>query len=71
MFEELLEALKQRPAFVRLMRIVEVLIIDALIAIVNMVLIAIVGGLAHVLHLDTHQLFQGLTVADIFKAAHA
>ena len=63
--------LQQRPAVVRFLNISELLLLDAAIAIVNMLLIFVVGGVAHILHLDTHQLYQGLTVADIFRAAHA
>ena len=63
--------LLQRPAFLRFLKISELLLLDAAIAIVNMILIFIVGGVAHILHLDSHQLFQGLTVADIFRLAHA
>ena len=68
---EWFRALLVRPAFVRFFRITELLLIGAAIAIVNMVLIAIVSAVAHSLNLDTHQLFHGLTVADIFRLAHA
>ena len=65
------QELLQRPAVARFLKISELLLLDAAIAIVNMLLIFVVSGVAHILHLDSHHLFQGLTVADIFRLAHA
>ncbi len=61
----------RRPRIAQLIRVTEVLFVDAANAIVNMVLIAAVGWVAHGLHLDTHAPDMGLTVADLFRVAHA
>jgi hypothetical protein len=70
MLRQWLSAFTQRPRIAQFIRVTEVLFVDAAIAIVNMVLIAAVGWVAHALHLDTHALYMGITVADLFRVAH-
>ena len=64
------KGLMARPAGRRFVHVAELLLYDAALAMLCMALIAVVSGVAHLLHVDQHEIYSGYTIGHIFRFAH-